>query len=119
GEGPADPRRRARDHHDLVVHGLHAPTPSAEASRSATTGEASYASASKRASRRRKVYVVRGQSVVLRPSESRYHDEQPPVFQTVRFILRCRSAFQRRWSSARGSRAAYRWLRRVAIASRR
>ncbi len=44
-----------------------------------------------------------GQRTVLRPWESRYHDEQPPVFQTVRFIRRCTAAFHRRWASGGGS----------------
>ncbi len=60
-----------------------------------------------------------GQSTVLRPWLSRYHDEQPPVFHTVRFIRRWTPAFHLRCAAARGSTAAYPCSRIVRRASRR
>src|SRR5690606_23731711 len=84
------------DHGDLVAQRLHAETffllegvrwPVDSTGRGVT----SYASLSKRESRRRKVKVARGHRVVLRPWSSRYQLAQPPVFQTVDCMRRCRS----------------------------
>jgi hypothetical protein len=54
-------------------------------------------------SNERNLKVVRGHSVVLRPWESRYQLEQPPVFHTVRRIRRWMSLFHARCASGRGS----------------
>lgn len=55
---------------------------------------------------RRNSAVLPGQTVVLRPLESRYQLVQPPVFHTVRRIRSWTRRFQAPTAEARAPRAA-------------